>query len=768
MKNIFVLIAVFCCGILNAESITFFRDGKTDYTLTVPEKPSPMLQLAARELQNYWKKSSGSELKTGTGRESKQVILQYDSSLKREESEIKLKKDHLILSGGDDWGILYAVYNLLENQFGIRWYSAYGDELVPKHKELTVALNQYRAKPSYEIRGLIGSNYYKQPESSMFFLRNRLNFCNSLQNADYPGSDTLIKQNGGQCHTLFFYIPPAKGVYPQHLKFKEEKYYFAEHPEYFSMDAKGNRTKNLQLCFSNSGLRKEFTRRFFEYVELSGKKGMYSISAMDWPGHFCFCPECMALEKKYQCSIGPLLDYLIELCNIAKTQYPDILISTLAYRKEQSEKPPVLNGRLPDNFVVIFAPIDDDFSKTLDHKNNQETLKHLKEWANITKNTLLWYYPLTYGSVLPYGGVSRSAEDTRIMYEAGARGTYYEHDVGVFSGMNFADLMTWMFLKLFQNPHADKNALIKEFCAYYYGAASGDMIRYLTELDQATAENSVFKSWNSGEIRAAFDHQNLIRWTKIFNQMEQKTADDPKVFARIKDARIAFDVAVLQYGYPQLNKKYPDLFPPVDILGQKIRSSLDDSVNRRVPDSHKILRTQWKKSLASALENAMIIASVEAKPVPPPLDKVNPGKMRQVFAKAVNRCGFEKTPDAAFGQAIYDNKKVGVELPFSCGFYDAAGKRFLLNRKIGKEEIVPDRYHLYKIGEAPISSDCYLWTMSSWRAGISLSSLYTAGEAPDKKYEIWISLKFEGPGYHSASKAKVDRVWLDRAIVVEK
>ena len=58
--------------------------------------------------------------------------------------------------------------------------------------------------------------------------------------------------------------------------------------------------------------------------------------------------------------------------------------------------------------------------------------------------------------------------------------------------------------------------------------------------------------------------------------------------------------------------------------------------------------------------------------------------------------------------------------------------------------------------------------MSSWRAGINLSSLYIPGEAPDKKYEIWLSLKFEGPGYSPESKSKINRVWIDRAVVVEK
>ena len=756
-------------GILSAAQLTLSENGKANYILVPPANATAMEQLAVRELQTYLKKSTGANFyQKGTAPVGK-IILKRDSSLKPDESAIKINGKDLILSGGDEWGVLYAVYSFLENQVGVRWFSPYGHEKVPSHKTLKIEFKDYKQKPAYINRALIGSSYYKFPDSSMFFLRNRLNINNSLKNPGYPGSKTKIVEQGSQCHTLFYYIPPAKGRYPKGLKFKEEKYYFKDHPEYFSMDKSGKRTMNMQLCFSNPGLRKEFTRRFLEHAELTGGKGMYSISAQDWPGKFCCCKDCDALEQKYRCTAGPILDYIIELCNTVKDKYPEMLISTLSYRKQQAEVPPYLGEgkRMPDNFVCVFAPIDDDFSKTLTHKNNQGTLANLKAWAKITDKILLWYYPVVYGGVLPSGCVERSMRDTRIMFDAGATGSYYEHDVGVFAGLNFSDMMTWMFLKLYQNPNTDYKVLMKEFCDFYYGAAADDMISYINDLDRLTAEIPVSRSWNSGDYPELFKEQNLIRWQKLFERMLKKTAKDPEVQKRIKDVRIALDLASMKYHYRSLRKKAPALFPAVPEMKKRITAALEDSVSRRVPANMPVLRKQWQKSVLSALETFSVLAAVEPKPLPAPLDKVDPSKIRQVFAKQVNRCGFEKTADAAFGQAIYDNKK-GFELPFTCGFYDIAGKRFLLTRKIQKHEIVPDRYALYKVGEAPISSQNNLWTMSTWRAGIDLNSLYIPGEAPDKKYEIWISLKFEGPGYSPKSKAKTNRVWIDRAVVVEK
>ncbi len=197
--------------------------------------------------------------------------------------------------------------------------------------------------------------------------------------------------------------------------------------------------------------------------------------------------------------------------------------------------------------------------------------------------------------------------------------------------------------------------------------------------------------------------------------------------------------------------------------------TLEQSLKRRIPDGpHQYLRNgNWKKSIVTSLENAVILASAIPKPLGEPLDKVDPARIRQAFAKQVNKCGFEKIEDAAVGQAIYD-QKAQVELPFPCGLYDSAQKKHFLNHSISADEIIPDRFHLYKIGDAPITSSAYLWTMRSWRSGINLGSLYTAGEAPDKEYEVWLSLKFEGSGYHPASTAEQNRVWLDRVVLVEK
>lgn len=775
---VFVLTAVFslCLTVVACRTpdsppapLRLAEEGRSFLGILPPENATDMELLAVRELQMYLKKSTGADFMIGPGTEGN-IILRRSPALAPEESFVSVAGGDLILEGGDERGVLYAVYCFLENQLGIRWFTAYGHEKVPSHPSLSLHFSPYRRKPVYTDRALIGSSYYKFPDSSMFFLRNRLNIGNELKNPSWPGSKPVIQMKGWHCHTLFFYIPPEKTNASSPMKFRENRFYFEEHPEFFSMNEKGERVSSMQLCFSDPGLREEFTRRFMEYAESSGGSGVYSISAQDWPGAFCCCPECRKLERQYGCTAGPLLDFLRELCPKVKEKFPEVWISTLAYRKGQSEVPPVLpdGETMPENFLCVFAPIDDDFSKALDSEKNRGTLENLKKWARISHRLWVWYYPVVYGTLLPTGCVARAMKDTRLLHKAGAHGAYFEHDSGgIFAGMNFGDLMTWMFLKLFQDPEADVRALEKEFCDFYYGAASDDMIGYIHELDRLTEEEDLFRTWNSGAISRFFTPENLIRWETLFDKMEEKTAGDPEARKRVRDVRISLDLALLTH-YREVKLRFPLLIPSPDVLHQRIREALNDAVARRVPDSFAYLRREWLAGPMSALSNAYIRASCEPKPLPPPLDQEDPAKIRQVFAVKVNGCGFEKTPDAAFGQAIYDDKALRPEIPFPCGFYDDYGKRFLLNRTIAKEEIVPDRYALYKVGMAPLPPQSTLWTGSSWRASLKLSPLFTPGEAPDKKYEIWISLKFEGPAYSPESKAKENKVWIDRAVVVEK
>lgn len=764
----FLLGCLFFAASLHGE-IILTNKGKSSYSILLPSKATPMEQLAARELKTYLKKSTGADLAIVEKVGENNIRLARNKNLGRDESRISINGKELLLEGGDEWGVIYSVYAFLENQLGIRWFTPYGDEKVPKYETLKLDFKAYKEQPALEMRGMVGSEYYRHKDASIFFFRNRLNMGNNMRIKAYPGTKPRWFYNGYACHTFFYYIPPAKGIYPQNLKFKEEKYYFKSNPEFFSMNEQGKRVYTLQLCFSNKALRKEFTRRFEEYLSLSGKKGIYTISAQDWPGSFCYCPDCKALEKKYQCNVGPLMDYLIELCSLTEKKYPQILIKTSAYRKDQSEKPPVLapGKKLPRQLLIDFGPIDDDFTKSITHKNNMGTYKNLKDYCKIANRVLLYHWPIVYGGGHPFGGFYRVAEDTKMAYQTGLKAAFYEHNVGTMYGWNTVDLMTYLILKLYQKPDLDYKKVIREFCEFYYGNVAEEMLSYIQDLEDISANNPSFHPWNGGIVPAVAAEKNLIKWTKLFNAMEKKCASDPISLKRVKDARIQLDKAVMAFNFKTLREKYPDIIPPADKLMASIKEATADSMKRRYPDYARSFRDIWHKRALAGLADLYMGATVTPKPLSPELEKLPKKYVRQTYAVVTNKCPLVKDPEAAFGQAIYDHKIKKAQVPFYCGIYDTGRKKRLVTKGIKASEIVPDKYHLYKLGSFPIPENAQIFTGSTWICSISLKKFFRIGEAMNKKYDIYISMKFEGKGYHKDSKKDVDRVYIDRAVVVE-
>ena len=218
--------------------------------------------------------------------------------------------------------------------------------------------------------------------------------------------------------------------------------FFALHPEWFSMDASGKRVDTMQLCFSNKELRKAFVKRVLERCRRVGGEGILTVGANDVPRAFCLCPECKKLAKKYETPAGPYWDFLPELCEAVAAAYPNIRISTLAYRKEQSENFPKGIEKFPDNFIVDFAPVDDNQAFCIGGMGNEKTLANLEKWGKACKRVGYWYYACTTDQ--PYGPVSRVAGDLRTIKKAGATAP---HLCGMYSP-GLCNMLDYLFLRL--------------------------------------------------------------------------------------------------------------------------------------------------------------------------------------------------------------------------------------------------------------------------------------------------------------------------------
>ena len=758
IKKFLLLIGFLFCWAAMAD-LQIIKNGKSDYTV-VTVQSDKMSELAAKELIFYLKKSTGCELSRSVPGK-KRIILGMDQKLRNIEgkdlpgdNELRIRTvgNDLYLYGGGKFGTMYAVSTFLEKFAGVRWFHPYpGGTLIPSKKEIIVKPVNYREKPGYQIR--TQANWYiHAKDKELFYLHNKIN--NNATCAEF--SD--IKQNYAQCHTLFSYIRPYKTTRTWELKWeaKEQREYFKTNPEYFSMNSNGKRVPNMQLCFSNPELRKEFLRRLKIQFKTQGA-GVYSISAMDWPGKFCYCNGCLALEKKYQCLGGPLYDFLIEAANVAK-KYPGVYLSTLAYRKKQSEFPPAMKEKFPDNVIVIFAPVDDDVSKTFAHKNNQETYRNLKNWVKIAKHVWVWYY-IYHDSM--EGITKRLSEDIRLMKEAGATGSFFEYKmIYAMSGIGMDEMAIYIAMKLLWDPKSDWKKHREDYCRYFYGSAADSILKWMDEREAYTEKipNHLFWSATSTEWGYYKNPGNIVREQKLIESWLRATETEPFAHENIKRFRLAVDKELIK-NYAKVLKIAPEFKGKSQQIYQRMIDDLN-TLQKARNLNYQTLYNFYVKDLTTILK----IAEVEPKPLSAEL-KPN-GKRVVRFFPASKGVPEMKMNDAAWGFAYgKEVKEPGKGMSF--GYYDMISC-VQKNKSVPFDKIKKEGFHIYHVSTTKLSASCRVWCHPSWGLGYgSVGELFNI-DFPDKVWDIYVSLKFTGPAYQKKPETDKNFVWIDQVILIEK
>ena len=248
-------------------------------------------------------------------------------------------------------------------------------------------------------------------------------------------------------------------------------------------------------------------------------------------------------EARESAQGAPLFDYLVELGATVKQQYPKVFLTTLAYRKNQTEQPPRAI-KLPDNVIVIFAPID--------HPSNSDTLRNISEWARHTSHLWVWYYPNTYGETLPLGNLGRMAADFRLFHKVGVEGIFSEHDTeGVYRSSGLANLQTWLMLRLRWHPDQDLEALITDFTDRYYGAAAPLIREYSACLEADTPAMGTRMSWNAPAGQFRHLTPELLVWSqRLFDRARAVVATNPVSLAWLCQRRSRKNIRQKTASYP--------------------------------------------------------------------------------------------------------------------------------------------------------------------------------------------------------------------------
>lgn len=441
---------------------------------------------------------------------------------------IRVSSDRVSLDGATPRAVIFAVFALLEDRLGCRWWSR-DEEDVPK---LTT------------IKPVLGETIVKAP----FTLCELLNW--EAQTTRSQGLEFKLRSRSTQ-------IASSEG----HSNYKLLKEFAEQHPEIYPYDAKAKKRapNQIHFCYSASnivdGLVEALSREVRKH-EGNLRDVIYIAGMGDAYGGECECERCKAiyLEEGWTDSDGkrrPIiggtnLRMINSVAEKLDQRFPGIKVGTLAYMS--MEAPPTVTS--PRTNVYIRIP---HLRHCIIHgveqcRKNSGYLRNLKRWGELApKRVIVWDYTVDFGEnfLYPFPVVSSIAENIRAYDRLGVVGLTLQGNYVSFGG-DLAVLKNYVWRRLLWDTSLNVTNLIGEFCAGYYGPAAGPVRGYVMELEGAVAPEAITNHLSEfaerADMRAAYLNRNRMEKLQGFLDEARKAAGGVEPYARrVEEAAVSLE-----------------------------------------------------------------------------------------------------------------------------------------------------------------------------------------------------------------------------------
>ncbi len=414
---------------------------------------------------------------------------------------IRAANGRITVTGGRR-GLLYGVYELLENYAGIEWFS-HDFECVPPKPLLSVPDGtDIIRRPDFITRDMFWFQAMNRPD---FAARLRLNGSSMGVSARHGGAANPDSVKLWKCHTFYKLCDPAK--------------YAKSNPEFFS-ERDGSRKiqhGETQLCLTNPELVKIVTENLLAVMRSEPDRVCFSVSQMDWK-KFCMCAACRAVNDEECSEAGTYVRFLNSVAEKTAKIFPDKIVTTMAY--QFTRKPP--KTRLHPNAGVIYAAIDRDMARPFGcgkDERNYLIPSELMKWGALTQNFFVWDYTTDFHAYpLPYPNVRTFQPNLQIMKNANVRHVFMQ---GAWNGnlASFAAFKTWLLAHLMWDVNADVEKLSNRFFKGYYGAAHPYVKAYFDELESLPNRYPATSlAWNESPSSKMVDDAFLEKAEKLLDQ----------------------------------------------------------------------------------------------------------------------------------------------------------------------------------------------------------------------------------------------------------
>ncbi len=659
---------------------------------------------------------------------------------------------HGFIIGGTPTGTLYGVYELLQNQCGV-WWLASDCTVVPKNAALTIHDQDSGVKPTIWSREFYHAQYNGQILPAAKARWEALDRHNRLTQAseDIDPSYRLSYRTGAVCHSFYRYVPPSK--------------YFKDHPEYFSMNREGRRSclPSGQLCLTNPDVKRIVMEQWEAWIKAdrqrspAGYPTLYDFSQEDNTDFICCCPECRKASDRYGGDGGLVLHFVNDVAGRMKKKYPDVTIRTFAY--VSSEKPP--RGIQPaDNVVVRYCDLygKSNHLLPLTHPANRGQEELLRQWCSRTNNVELWDYILG-DSAAPDTAIDAIAADARLFKEIGLSRVFVESEFRPWRPQPFYALQYFVQCQCFLDADQDLERLVRVFIDGYYGAAAPEMTEYLAFLRKSIKDHPTASmiDWNSRILA----HVNLDMLAKSREMLLKAYTKDASAAVH---GRVARELSVVDYALFRELRKHPAKAEQRDAILKEYAGYMRVAIGSL--DDSEANRDCYRKDLDAQIA----LLNLKFTGLPDELEKTPDSDLRylawpQFFIDLNGKR--VKDPDSTmpWAMAWQPEGQGKFKLPLGIGVYDRRAKT---NTGFSVQDATQDeKYHWRKLGRVEVRGDSIIWVLD-WQVGFSLKDFYTAADGMEESpniYDLWLSMKFQGPGYVKDS-IRPNGFYMDRALLV--
>lgn len=494
-----------------------------NYQLVVPDNANKTEMEAAEQLRQQLLQLSEfslpivkeSEYKSepaffiGNTRQAKTEIV----ARKLEQDSILIKPEgrNLILAGGGEQGVLYAVYHFLE-LIGFRKFSSTAG-FVPKSASIQFPEKEIVHVPFIKYR----TTNYKDTRDSSYSNWHKL---------------SSREEWGLFVHTFNELVPPDE--------------FGTTHPEYFSL-INGNRLPGTQICLSNPQVLETVVNRLQKKINEKPAAIYWSVSQNDNDQH-CQCSECTRLNRQYGGAPSGSIVYFVN--QVAK-QFPGKIISTLAYWYSRNAP---ANIAIEPNVNIMLCNIESRRHLPV-FSTDPSFSKDLTDWGKLTGNILIWDYNIQFTNLVsPFPNLHTIKPNIQFYKENHVNALFMQANAEV--GGELAGLRAYLISKLMYNPDADDNSIINEYLDGYYGPAGKYIRQYIDSMRESLlksgAQLNIFggpadakESWLSMEM--------MEQYNRIFDQAEAAVKNNEELHKRVRIARLPIMYAEIQIGRNELD-----------------------------------------------------------------------------------------------------------------------------------------------------------------------------------------------------------------------